>query len=164
VLSGCVGILALAAWRWRERVRLMRWAAVFAVLLLSMVMQAPVYYWLARIDVAGGSTGWYRARLIETALEHIDEWWPSAPPTRDTGWRPGLDRTHADITNHYIHMGVTGGVALLILFVWILVAAFRYVGRTVHEAPDMSSPDIGFFTWALGSSLFAHAATFVSVS
>jgi len=164
VLSGCVGILALATWRWRERVHLMRRTVVLGVLLLSLVMQAPIYYLLARIDVAGGSTGWYRARLIESALEHIDEWW--AVGTANTGhWMAtGLDRAHADITNHYIHMGVTGGVALLFLFVWILVAAFQSVGRTVREAPDGTSPDIGFLTWALGSSLFAHAATFVSVS
>jgi hypothetical protein len=127
-------------------------------------MQAPVYYLLARIDVAGGSTGWYRARLIESALEHIGEWW--AIGTADTGhWMAtGLDRTHADITNQYIHMGVTGGIALLVLFVWLLATAFQYVGRTVHEAPDGTSADVGFLAWALGSSLFAHTATFVSVS
>jgi hypothetical protein len=163
VLSGAIGLLSLAAWRWRRRIRMLRWTAVLTLGALALAMQAPVYYLLARVDLVGGSTGWYRARLIESAIEHLDEWW--AVGTANTGhWmETSLKATHADITNHYIHMGVTGGLVLLLLFVWILVAAFRCVGETVRSA-TAADEDRGFAAWALGASLFSHAATFASVS
>lgn len=56
-------VFGLALWRFRQYMRLIRWGAVLAVLVLSMVMNAPVYYVLDRIDLTGSSTGWHRAYL-----------------------------------------------------------------------------------------------------
>ncbi|MEM4406654.1 MAG: hypothetical protein QXS68_06380, partial [Candidatus Methanomethylicaceae archaeon] len=74
-------------------------------------------------------------------------------------WSPD----HTDITNHYIQMGILGGLPLLILFILSLWCGFKYVGQYLKfgERTDNFS---GFFMWCLGSSLFAHAVTFVGVS
>ena len=164
LLGGLAGLAALALWPLRQHLGAVRWSALAGLLALSAAMSAPVYYLLARIDLAGGSTGWYRARLIESAFEHLDEWWLGGTDVT-AHWMPtSLDKVHADITNQYLHMGVVGGLLLMGLFALILVIAFRRVGRTLaldgHGAQDPS----GWFAWALGASLFAHAVSFVSVS
>ena len=164
VLGGLAGVAALALWPLRQHLDAVRWSALAGLLALSAAMSAPVYYLLARIDIAGGSTGWYRARLIESAFEHLDEWWLGGTDVT-AHWMPtSLDRVHADITNQYLHMGVVGGVLLMALFAWILVVAFRRVGRTLAQAGHGVHDPRGWFVWALGASLFAHAVTFVSVS
>lgn len=156
---------ALVLWRWRHLTRQLRVAAVLGYLLLDLVMKAPAYYLIARIDLAGGSTGWHRARLIESAIEHFREWWWAGTDyTRH--WMPygvSANPDHADITNHYLFMGVMGGLPMMLLFMLIVWWGFRYVGegmRLREQAPFENR----FLIWALGCSLFSHATTCLSVS
>jgi hypothetical protein len=158
-----LGLGALLMWRWRYHMRAVRWAALVGYLGLDIVMKAPAYYIIARIDAAG--TGWHRARLIESSIEHLNEWWLGGTDfTRH--WMPtGVTHSpdHADITNHYIKLGVWGGLPLMFLFIGMLVTAFGYVGKIVTSASGLEQRS-KFFVWAFGASLFAHAATCISVS
>jgi hypothetical protein len=52
---------------------------------------------------------------------------------------------------------------LMLLFIGGLVVAFSYVGKILRAAPDLD-PSWQFLVWALGASLFANAATCISVS
>jgi hypothetical protein len=164
-MSAVFAVAALWMWRFREHMRQLRWAAVCLYLLLNTFMKVPAYYLIARIDVVGGSTGYHRARLIESALEHLGEWWMVGTdytrhwmPT-GVSWSPN----HTDITNHYLYMGVLAGLPLMLLFISVLARAFSYVGQALRRDPN-APVDHQFFAWALGSALFAHAATCVSVS
>lgn len=165
IMSALFAMGALFMWYWRDRMRLIRWLAVLAYIGLDLVMKAPAYYLVARIDLTGSSTSWHRAYLIETALKHLSEWWfVGTDYTRHwmdygVGWSPD----HADITNHYLYMGVLGGLPLMLLFIAILAKAFSFVGQKCREADTLTS-DSRFMIWSLGASLFAHAATFLSVS
>lgn len=152
-------------WRYRHRMRLLRWMAVLGYFTLALVMKAPVYYLIARIDISGGSTGWHRARLIESAFEHLDEWWLAGTdytrhwmPT-GVSWSPN----HADITNQYLKFGVVGGLPLMLLFIAILSLGFSFVGQALQRASHLPR-ETQFVIWALGASLAAHAATCISVS
>jgi CelD/BcsL family acetyltransferase involved in cellulose biosynthesis len=58
---------------------------------------------------------------------------------------------------------VIGGLPLTLIFIAILVKGFSFVGRTLRDRPDLSW-ESQFMVWALGCSLFAHAATSVSVA
>ena len=59
---------------------------------------------MARVDVFGGSTGWHRAWLIDTAVKHFSEWWLLG--IKNSGvWDPLL----ADVTNQYLVEGFDGG-------------------------------------------------------
>ena len=49
--------------------------AAVAIIGLAFVMNDPVYYLMARIDITGGSTGYFRAQLIQSAINHLSEWW-----------------------------------------------------------------------------------------
>jgi hypothetical protein len=165
VMSALAGIGALFMWRFRERMRLVRWLAVLGYLGLDLVMKAPAYYLIGRIDLAGGSTGWHRARLIESAFQHLHEWWLTGTdytrhwmPTGVT-WSP----EHTDITNHYIKLGVIGGLPLMLLFIAILAKGFSFVGQALRQSADQAS-ESRFMIWALGASLFAHVVTCIGVS
>jgi len=165
LLSSIVAIIALMMFPLRRRMRIVRWVAVLGYVALDLAMKAPAYYLMARIDLAGGSTGWHRAALIESSIRHLDEWWLGGTDyTRH--WMPtgvSWNANHTDITNHYLHLGVLGGLPLLVLFVAILWAGFAYVGWFQGESRNMQR-DSAFFVWGLGASLFAHAATSLSVA
>jgi hypothetical protein len=165
IMSALAAIVALSMWHWRHRMRVVRWLAVLGYIGLDLVMKAPAYYLLARIDITGGSTGWHRARLIQSAFEHLHEWWlVGTDYTRD--WMPyGVPWSAAqgDITNQYLDMGAAGGLLLMLLFIAILVMGFSFVGRALRQAADQTL-EFRFMLWALGASLFAHAATFISIS
>jgi hypothetical protein len=165
IMSAIAAIGALLMWRYRRNMRLIRWLAVLGYIGLDLIMKAPAYYLLGRIDLTGGSTGWHRARLIQSALEHFSEWWLAGTdytrhwmPT-GVSWNPN----HTDITNHYLHMGVLSGLPLIVLFIAILAKGFSFIGRTLKQMPELSL-QFRFMFWALGASLFAHAATFMAVS
>jgi hypothetical protein len=51
----------------------------------------------------------------------------------------------------------------MMLFIAILAKGFSFVGKAQRQVPELSSQPT-FMFWALGASLFAHAATFISVS
>lgn len=164
IMSLAAALLALGLWRFRDRLRLMQWALVGLYCALAVVMNRPVYYLMGEIDLTGSSTGWHRARLIETSINHLDEWWLAGTDyTRHwmaTGvsWSPD----HTDITNHYIMLGVYGGLPLLVCFLALLAASFRHIGR-YFEAPG-TDINAAFLPWAAGSALFAIAVTSVSIT
>jgi hypothetical protein len=165
IMTALAGGFGLFMWRFRDRMRMVRKLAVLSYIGLSLVMTAPAYYIIARIDVVGGSTGYHRAKLIQSAFEHLGEWWVGGTDyTRHwmpTGvpWSPD----HTDITNQYLKMGVLGGLPLMILFIAMLLTAFAFVGQALKQMRSLK-PQVQFMIWALGASLFAHAATCISVS
>jgi hypothetical protein len=164
-MSVIFGLFALVLWRWRHWTKQMRIAAVVGYILLDLVMKAPPYYLIARIDLTGGSTGWHRAYLIESSLKHLHEWW-FAGTDYTRHWMPtgvSWSPDHTDITNHYIKQGVLGGLPLTFLFIAILLCGFRYIGENVRVTAS-GDPQRAFLAWSFGAGLFAHAATCVSVS
>jgi hypothetical protein len=165
VMSAFFAMLALFMWYWRDRMRLIRWLALLAYIGLDLVMKAPAYYLIARIDLTGSSTSWHRAALIDTAIKHLDEWWLAGTDyTRHwMAYGVGWSGNHIDITNHYLVMGVNGGLPLMLLFIAILTKGFFLVGQTLQQEPP-SPLESQFMIWTLGASLFSHAATFISIS
>ena len=155
--------VAMALWKIRSRLRTIRWTVVVLLIVLNFVMSDPVYFLVARVDIAGGSTGWYRAQLIRSAFEHIDEWWLAGTDiTRD--WMPVvINEKNTDITNYYIRMGVWGGLPLMAIFMAILGSAFAAVGRALRSSANAPFEQ-QFLIWTLGAILFGHATTFFSVS
>ena len=158
-------LFGLALWKWRARLNVIRWFALFAIIGLDLIMKDPVYFLMARIDVTGSSTGWHRAQLIRASLEHLDEWWLAGTDyTRH--WMPtGIhaNEMHTDITNHLLGMGVLGGLPLVLTFILVLIAAFRAVGRALKEYEN-SSLELCFLSWTLGAMLFGQVMNFFSIS
>jgi hypothetical protein len=163
IMTLVAGVGALMLWNVREHLPLIRRTAVLSLLVLHFSMKAPVWYLMARIDLTGSSTGWHRAELITSALKHFSEWWLVGTdytvhwmPT-GVSWSPN----HTDITNHYLQMGVVGGVALMLVFILILRSCFRLIGVQLSR---FASTPYEFYFWCVGAVLFAHSFTFLSVS
>ncbi|MBV9998637.1 MAG: hypothetical protein JO015_05935 [Verrucomicrobia bacterium] len=165
IITTLAGVAALTFWVLRRQVRTIRWLAVIGVMFLSLVMNDPVYYLVARIDITGGSTGYFRAKLIESAIAHLSEWWFAGTDYTRHWMASGIEASavHTDMTNYYIQIGVWGGLALIVLFVWMLVVAFRRIGQALRASRGAPSGR-RFLIWGLGSSLFAHTVTFFSIS
>lgn len=165
IMSLLVSVFALVIFRWRHLTRQMRIAAIVGYILLEISMKAPAYYLVARVDLVGGSTGWHRAALIEASIKHFDEWWFSGTDyTRH--WMPSgvsWSGDHTDITNYYLGLGVKGGLPLMLLFLLILWTGFRNVGNSLRWHAG-SPVEHQFFIWSVGASLFAHAATAISIA
>lgn len=133
-------------------------ASMFGVLvLLHLVMEKPVWHLIARIDAAGGSTGYHRYRLIDAAVSNFNEWWFLGLVTTEH-W----GRQLFDVTNHYILQGIRGGLLTLVLFLLIIVQAFRLVFRTIehHQITQQNS----VLAWTLGTCIFVHVVCFIAVS
>jgi hypothetical protein len=164
IMTTLVAWCAIAFWRFRSHLRLVRWSAIFGIVALSLVMKAPVYYLIDRIDFTGNSASWHRAYLIESALNHLDEWWLGGTDyTRNWTANTGMSENDTDITNNYIRMGVTGGLPLVLIFVSAIIVAFRRVGGALRSG-EGGPRQRQFLIWTLGCILFAHVATMISVS
>jgi len=156
---------ALGLWNLRSHLKKIRWLFLLLIIALDIVMNDPVYYLLARIDITGGSTGWHRAALIDSAIKHLGEWWMAGTDiTRH--WMPtGIpaNQANTDITNHFLQIGVWGGLPLMLLFIWILAVAFKALGRQLRVLEDSPVED-SFLIWTLGAILFGHVTTFLSIA
>ncbi len=163
ILSGMAGIGVLFLWKIRDKMHIVRRVAIGGYLILELLMKAPAYFLMARIHLGTGGTGWHRAELIQTAVKHLNEWWLIGTDyTRH--WMPyGVTWSpdHIDITNHYIAMGVRGGLLLMLLFILCIVKGFFCVGEAIKRG-DEEKKEALFFLWSIGASLFAHAATMIS--
>lgn len=165
ILMVAFTVLGIAGWVMRRYMRALRWSIVAGILALAAIMKDPVYFLMARVDISGGSQGYYRSQLIRSSIEHLSEWWIAGTDyTRH--WMPtGIyanDR-HADITNHFLAMGVMGGLPLMIVFVCILACSFRDVGRVLIWYQDAPMQD-RFFVWVLGALLFGFFMNFWAIT
>lgn len=168
IATAMVGAGMIFAWRWRERMgTILVWSVVILVL-LNFIKERPVWYLMALMDFVGGSTGWHRAYLIDMAIKHLDEWWAFGTNfTRH--WMPyGLvnDPFNCDITNYYIQLGVTGGLALTAVLMVIQWHSFRMLGDEIigFSSRNAIEQRENFRLWCLISALAAHAVTFLSIS
>lgn len=151
-------------WRYRSHLRLVMWITVFALFVLHFfIMKAPVWFLIAHISIGGGG-GFYRAKLIDSAITHISEWWLAGTDyTRH--WMPSgiawsADAT--DITNNYLRLGVIGGLPLMLAFMAILRLSFKYLGKALQHVHN--NVRLEFTIWSLGAALFAHVISMISVN
>jgi len=165
ILSTLAAIFGLMMWYWRQNLRLLKWLAVLGYICLELVMKAPAYYLIARSAPVGASAGYHRARLIESAFQHISEWWLFGTDYTRHWMASGVtwSANHTDITNHYIKMGVLGGLPLMLLFIAIMYKGFSFIGKVLENSEE-NMVGFDFFIWGLGAALFAHAASCISVS
>jgi hypothetical protein len=151
-----IGLAGLAVFRFRKYTPYVTAAMAAALVGLHIVMKAPVWHLLSRINIVGGSTGYHRFKLIDTAIEHFGEW--AAVGTQSTeNWGTQM----FDITNQYILEGVQGGILTLALFVLMLFYALK---NTLRDSLGTDVPERGWLAWCLFVAIQAHCAAFMGVS
>lgn len=156
ILVLILAIVAYKAFKWRRYTAAAAVALAAVTTALHIVMNAPVWHLIARINVIGGSTGWHRYNLIDKAIRNFDEWMVIGCRSTDHwGWGLG------DVTNQYVLEGVRGGAATLILFLLMIYAVLKTL---VTSSLRYRDPNTQLLTWALFSMMIAHCVGFIGVS
>lgn len=149
-------LFALCLWPLRRNMRLIRWGIVATLIGLQMVMKAPVWALIARVDVIGGSSGYHRYMLVDHFIRNFGAWWLIG--TRNNAlW--GWDMW--DTANQYVATGETSGLLPFIFFLAVLVYAFKYLGRTRKAVQGNKRREL--FIWAMCAALFAHVVAFMGI-
>jgi hypothetical protein len=150
------GVLGLLLWPMRRNLRVFRWTAVIAIVLLHIVMKAPVWFLVARVGGSLGGSGYHRAMLIDNFIHHFGEWF-LVGTQNNAAW--GYDMW--DVDNAYVAAGIGGGFLTFSLFLAVMVHAFKRVGRS-RKLVQKSRTDERLI-WALGVSLFANSVGFFGI-
>lgn len=156
VMAYAAGVLALLMWPLRNSMRIIRWGIVITIVGLHIVMKAPVWHLISRIDISGGSSSYHRYMLIDQCIRHFGDWWLiGVKSTSDWGWDMW------DTANQYVSVCDSSGLLPFLLFLATIVYGFKYLGRARRIAPDRKQK---LFLWALGSALFANVVAFIGIS
>lgn len=141
----------------RKRMRLIGLGVVAMILGLHLYMNAPVWYILTRIPVLGGSHGYHRAFLIDSTVRHFKEWWLLGIKSTDHwGWMMW------DITNTYIAVAIGGGLVSLIIFLLLIISAYKNIAKLIQYSEETRRDLI--FMWSIGVALFVHLVQFIGTS
>ena len=164
-----MSLLAWCFWPLRARMRMIRRGLVAVGLLLALLMEAPVWYLLARVSSVTGGTGWHRSYLMDVAFRHFGDWWLAGLPLRETSdWMPYVlaSTGGADITNQFISFALKGGIWSMLLFVGVIVSTFSLLGRALSAVRES---EVGDETderllWGLGAALTAHVSNWLGLA
>lgn len=164
LMSLMFSIIGLFFWHLRNNMKTLLYCLLGTLVALQIVMESPIWFLIAKIDLTGSSTGYHRSALIDSAIRHFNEWW-FIGTTYTRHWMPtgvSWSQYHTDITNQYIKNGIAGGLGAMLLFVFMIVNGFVILGRALCNLPD-SEVTSKLLIWSLGVSLFSHSVTFLSV-
>ncbi|HTC64984.1 MAG TPA: hypothetical protein VK709_19240 [Candidatus Saccharimonadales bacterium] len=157
ILAYAGGILAICMWPMRNMMRPIRWGIVMLLVSLHILMKAPVWQLIARVDLVGGSSGDHRYQLVNQCILHFKDWWLFG--VKDTGaW--GWDMF--DTANQYVSIADSTGLIPFLLFVATIVYGFKFVGKTWRAS--IGNKDMALYNWSLGAALFANAVAFFGIS
>ena len=165
MLSFAFGIISLVLWPMRFRMRTVRYLMLAGIVLTDLSMKAPIWWIFDKVSGIMGGTGYHRSMLIDAAVLHFKEWWLIGT-TYTTHWmpyHPPSTPTMVDFTNHFLWEGVNGGLVTMILFLVIIVRAFRENGKALRLAAGVGR-ERELTVWALGCCMVVHLAASFSVA
>jgi hypothetical protein len=149
------GMLALALWPIRKKMRVVRWSIAIFLIAAHLLMKAPVWFLIARMDVIGASSGYHRAELVDVFIRHFFDWFLIGTKDASTwGWEM------FDLSNQYVSKGESGGLLALVFFILIISRSFGSLGSIIKRARDRQAWPL----WILGAALFAHVMAFFGIS
>lgn len=163
-----VSVIGWALWKLRTRMRLVRWGMVFFILLGALLMEAPIWYLLARVSDLTGGDGYHRSYLLDIAFQNIDKWWLAGMPILDTSqWFPYTNgyTGGADMTNNFLMFGITSGLGAMVLLIILMKQSFSWVGKAMRIIRSISEgKDIEPLYFGLGVMLAAHVFNWLGIT
>jgi hypothetical protein len=157
VMAYAAALLAVCAWPLRRHMRLLRWGFVLVLICLHLVMKAPVWFLIARIDIVGGSSGYHRAMLVNDFITHFRDWW-LVGTTDNARW----GATMWDLCNQYVAEGQYGGLATFLCFLALIYICFSRIGIARKSVEGDRNKE--WYFWILGATLFSHVVGFLGIS
>jgi hypothetical protein len=151
LLALAAGLLGLGLWPLRKRMRLIRWGIVCTLVGLQMVMKAPVWALIARVDLTGSSSGYHRYMLVDNCIRHFGDWCLLGYRYYDLwGWDMW------DLCNQFVAVALTGGLLTLVAYIAIFKRSFAAVGTARKRVDGDHKRE--WLPWCLGASLFSVVA------
>jgi len=155
LLAYVAGILGLCLWPVRKKMKALRWAIVATLAILAVVMNAPVWFVIAHINVIGGSGGYDRAFLIDTCIRHFRDWWLFGT-NQNGNW--GYDMW--DLSDQFVAEAEMGGIITLVCFITLIVKGFSRLGKMRKRV----RPKQQWLFWCLGSVMLANIFAYFGVA
>jgi hypothetical protein len=156
-LAEAAGILGLCFWPLRKKMRFVRWALVFIVVALHLVMHGPVWSLLEKIDLTGSSSSYHRYMLVDNCIRHFSEWWLLGCRSYGSwGWEMW------DLSDQYVAYCLTGGLLTFILFIAFISRGFAALGTARKRFEAKGGGEV-WLLWCLGAALFSHTVAFIGI-
>jgi hypothetical protein len=150
-------IVGLVFWPLRTKMRQIRWGLLSVLVGLHMVMKAPVWALIARVDLTGGSSGYQRYQLIDMTVRHFSMWWLIGTPDYvNWGWDSW------DLCNQFAAVALTGGLLTLIFYIAIFKQGFAAIGKARKRVSGDRSQE--WLLWCFGSTLFATLVAHLGIN
>jgi len=152
------GFVGLCFWPLRKRMRIFRWGLVIMLVTLHLVMKAPVWALIARIDLTGSSSGYHRYTLVDNCIRHFGDWWLLGFKYYDAwGWDMW------DLSNQYVAYALTGGLATLVTFILVISRSFGRLGDARKLAEGNRNRSQEWFMWCLGAAMLCHVVAYFGI-
>ncbi|MGA8161766.1 MAG: hypothetical protein WA374_16600 [Acidobacteriaceae bacterium] len=155
LLAYMAGVLGILLWPVRRKMKWIRWSIVATLAILAVVMNAPVWFVIAHVDVIGGSGGYDRAYLIDMCIRHFKDWWLIGT-NQNGNW--GYDMW--DMSDQFVAEAEMGGLITLICFIAIISRGFGRLGTMRKRV----RPKQQWLLWCLGATMLAHIFAYFGVA
>ncbi len=142
------GILGFCFWPLRNWMRTVRWGLVALLVSLHLVMKAPVWHLISRVDLTGSSSSYHRYTLVNQTIRHFSDWWLLGYKHYDQ-W----DWDMWDTSNLFVSAALTGGLVTLVFVIMVFSRSFGAIGTARKQVRGDRRRE--WFLWCLGSALFA---------
>jgi hypothetical protein len=149
--------VGLAFWPLRKHMRHIRWGFAAMLIGLHLVMKAPVWALIARVDLTGSSSSFHRYALVDNCIRHFSDWWLLGYKYFNLwGWDMW------DLSNQFVAIALTGGLLTLVFYVAIFSRSFGMIGTARKEVTGNREQE--WLLWCLGSVLFAHVVSHFGIN
>jgi hypothetical protein len=155
VMSFAAAVAAILAWPIRKNMRAVRLGVVAALVLLNFIMTSPVWWIIGHIDLTGSSSSYQRALLVDKFIRNFSQWWLIGGSSEGWGWDMW------DAQNQYVAVGLSGGLAGIVMFIALLSRCFGRIGKSLKKA---TSNQEQWLYWLLGAALFVNMVAFFGVN
>jgi len=146
-LSG--SLVGLAFWPLRKQMRAIRWGLALTLIVLHLIMKAPVWALIARVDLTGSSSSYQRYALVDATIRHFSDWWLlGCKNFGDWGWDMW------DTCNQFVDVALKEGLLTLVFYIMIFTRSFGMIGNARKAVTGDRKKEWLF--WCLGASLFAN--------
>lgn len=156
LLAYVAGLAAIGFWPIRRRMKAFRWLIVLTLIGLDIVMKAPVWALIQRIDLTGSSSGYQRFELVDQCIRHFSDWWLIG--TKDYNkW--GFDMW--DLSDQYVANAVTGGLGAIVTFILVISRSFGKLGKARWRVRGNRKTE--WYLWCIGAALFSHVVAYFGI-
>ena len=143
IISMAFALAAFQLHKYPQAIKPLLYASFIFLLLIQLAKGRSIFYFAEYLG-ADPATSWYRARLIDVAVNNLSEYWLVGAGGRDPHhWGAQIDgRLHVDIVNNFIIEALRSGLVGFYLFLKIhldtIVCGYRvYMSERPHWQRDM---------------------------